>query len=148
MRGVSKKRLIPMPANYGQKESDGCLRESAIPRHWQATCLTLITVRSQNMCRTCFVLCSVFSTKSTYPHIDVGSRKCSPDFVPNMSWVLLCLLYQHQHVRRQVRCCRTHLNFAQLFFLRYLFKLGTLNGPPLYGPLLPSGTQIAHEVHE
>ena len=37
------------------------VREHAVPRHRQATCLMLITVRSQNMCRTCFVLCSVFS---------------------------------------------------------------------------------------
>ena len=28
----------------------GHVRENAVPRHWQTTCLMLITVRSQNMC--------------------------------------------------------------------------------------------------
>ena len=36
-------------------------REKAVPRHWHAACLMLTTVRSQNMCRTCSVLCCVFT---------------------------------------------------------------------------------------
>ena len=31
---------------------------------FSSTCLVLIAVRSQNMCRTCFVLCGVFSVKA------------------------------------------------------------------------------------
>ena len=34
----------------------GYLRKNAVPRHLRATCLMLIAVRWQNMCRTCFVL--------------------------------------------------------------------------------------------
>ena len=36
--------------------SSGRQREKAVPRHWHPTCSMLITVRSQNMCRTCLVL--------------------------------------------------------------------------------------------
>ena len=52
------------------------------------TCLMLITVLSQNMCSTCFVLCGVFSTKSTRRHIDVGS-KIKTSIVPDVSCVRL-----------------------------------------------------------
>ena len=41
----------------------GRLRENAVPRHWPATYLMLISVRLQNMCRTCLVLCVFFSMK-------------------------------------------------------------------------------------
>ena len=42
----------------------GRLGENAVPRHWQATYLMLITVLSQNMCRACSVLCGVCSTEA------------------------------------------------------------------------------------
>ena len=31
---------------------DGRLHENIFPRHWRATCMLLITVRSHNVCRT------------------------------------------------------------------------------------------------
>ena len=64
-------------------------RESAVPRHWQATYLMLITVRSQNVCRTCFVLCSVFSMKQLPTHRHGREKKNSPLVVPNISCVRL-----------------------------------------------------------
>ena len=67
------------------RAGNGRLRDNAVPRHRQATCLMLITMPSQNMCRTCFVLCGVFSIKSTCPHVYVGSEKCSLRLVPNIS---------------------------------------------------------------
>ena len=44
------------------------LRENAVPRHWPAKYLMLITVRLQNMCRTCLVLCVFSSIKGQTPH--------------------------------------------------------------------------------
>ena len=78
-----------------------------------------ITVCSQNMCRTCFVLCGVFSMKSTCPHIDVGRNRRSPPFIQIFpTSALVASRTSTCPERRQVRCCRTHLNFAKFLFRR------------------------------
>ena len=105
--GVPEKRLIPMPAllnrvcsvTTGKKKAraslasgnvrehaavwagSGWQRESAVPRHRQATCPMLIVVRSQNMCRKCF---AVFSRSKNFPTHRRGLEKCSLRLVPDI----------------------------------------------------------------
>ena len=58
--------------------SGGRPHEITVPRHWCATCFMLITVRSQKMCRTCFVLCGVCSITAS-AHTSTWSRKHAHD---------------------------------------------------------------------
>ena len=123
---------MPMPATQicvcpgvtgkkrdGVTQPDGDVLENAGPRHWHATCLMFVTLCSQDMCRTCFVLCGVFSMKSNRPHIDLGRNRRSPPFIQIFpTSALVASRTSTCPERRQVRCCRTHLNFAKFLFRR------------------------------
>ena len=77
------------------------------------------------MCRTCFVLCCVFST-TALTHTSALSRKnahCTSS--PYIFCVRrICFIVRTSTCResRQARRCTTHLKLSKLFFLRYKSK--------------------------
>ena len=111
----------------------GRLRENALPRHQQPTCLMLITVHSQHVCRTCFVLCSVFAMEAladTSTWVRKNHHYASSPIFPASA--LFASRTSTCPRRRQVRWCRTHLSVAKLlsamsvqtpFFLPTCFRL-------------------------
>ena len=70
----------------------GRLRENAVPRHQHATCLMLITVRSQNMCRTCCT--STWARTNAHHASSLMFLSPLPPPPPPPSQ----LLYAHQHI--------------------------------------------------
>ena len=109
-------------SDHGQKEGDGItcqrqctrtrssgrLRENAVPRHRQAMGPKLIIVRPKKTCQNVFRSLRCFLGKSTRPHIDVDSEKCSPRLDLHISCARPVVFRTSTcHKRCQVHCCRT-----------------------------------------
>ena len=86
--------------------------------------MVLTTVPPQNRRRACFVFPRCPPDKKELAHASTWAPKNAhhASSLTFLASALMCFADVHMSRARQVRCCRTHLNFSKLFFRRYQSK--------------------------